>query len=272
MRRHLIEEPASRAAAWSRRVGAFAWLSLAVSLLLARFGKLKPYDALSAVIGCGGLAVIAILLALFAFTVIWRKGARGLPQALTGLFLGAALLAYPIGLGLRDLVSPPALDLTTDLADPPQPLEPLRQLAEARTTDEDKGKDVNPWRTIAASRLDAGLPKAIAPLTLDTPMNDALALALRAAGQNGWHVTSVDYPHPPKRDQARFAATVPSLLIRWPSDAVVRLQQTEDGIRIDARLIARQPWSLLHNVDADISSYFDRLETLTFGKRPHAGR
>ena len=53
---------------------------------------------------------------------------------------------------------------------------------------------------------------------------------------------------------------------------MVRLQQTEDGIRIDARLIARQPWSLLHNVDADISSYFDRLETLTFGKRPHAGR
>ena len=103
-------------------------------------------------------------------------------------------------------------------------------------------------------------------------MNDALGLALRAAGMSSWHVTTVEYPRPPQRGQARFSASVPSLLIRWPSDAIVRLFQTEDGVRVDVRLVARQPWSLLRAGDTDISSFFDRLETLVFGKPPHAGR
>jgi hypothetical protein len=89
---------------------------------------------------------------------------------------------------------------------------------------------------------------------------------------SAWHVTTVEYARPPQWNQARFAATVPSLLIRWPSDAVVRLRQTDEGVRVDVRLIARQPWSLLHNVDADVGAYLDRLEPLVFDKRLHAGR
>src|SRR5260370_36113398 len=123
MRRLLIEEPVSRAALWSRRVGFFAWLSLAVALLLAWLGRLQPYEALSAVFACEALAVIALLLAVTAFSAAWRSGARGMRSALTGLALGLALLAYPVGLCLRDLVSPAALDLTTDPANPPPPLQ-----------------------------------------------------------------------------------------------------------------------------------------------------
>jgi hypothetical protein len=89
---------------------------------------------------------------------------------------------------------------------------------------------------------------------------------------SGWHVTTVEYARPPFKDQARFAATAPSFLIRWPSDAVVRLITTEDGVRVDVRLIARQPWPLLHGDDGDISAYLDRIGTLIQGKPGHAGR
>jgi hypothetical protein len=260
MRRLLIEEPASRAALWSRRLGFFTWLSLALALLLTWLGRLQPFGALSAVLACAALALGAMLLALIAFIAGWRRGARGMGSAVIGLALGLALLAYPCGLYLRDLLSPPALDLTTDPDNPPQPLQPLKQLA--------KG-----WGPpVEATTTDAGAPRAVSALLLDEPLNDALRFALRAAGMSGWHVTTVEYARPPFKDQARFAATAPSFLIRWPSDAVVRLITTEDGVRVDVRLIARQPWPLLHGDDGDISAYLDRIGTLIQGKPGHAGR
>jgi len=260
MRRLLIEEPVSRSAIWSRRVGFFAWLSLAVVLLLARIGRLQPYQTLSSGIACLALAVVALALALVAFSAAWRRGARGVRSAVVGLLLGVGLLAYPALLFLRDLANPASADITTDLAEPPQPIGPLKQLAAGAAA------------PTAATTIDAGAAKAIAPLYIDEQINDALSLALRAAGSSSWHVTNVVYPQPPLRDQARFAAIVPSLLVRWPSDAIVRLLQTEDGIRIDVRLIARQRWSLLRGSDATIASYFERLEAEASGKPPRAGR
>ncbi|MBV9567899.1 MAG: hypothetical protein JO172_07160 [Hyphomicrobiales bacterium] len=260
MRRLLIEEPVSRAAQWSRQVGIFAWLSLALSLLLAWLGRLQPFEGLAAVLACAALAVAAMAFAIVAFTAGWRHGARGMRSAVVGLVLGLALLVYPTGLYLRELISPPPLDLTTDPDNPPQPLQPLKQLA--------KG-----WGPpIDASTTDAGAPRAISALLLDEGMNDALGFALRAAGMSGWHVTTVNYARPPFNKEARFAAIVPSLLIRWPSDAIVRLLATEDGIRLDVRLIARQPWPLLHSGDADIAAYLDRVGALIQGKPGHAGR
>jgi len=260
MRRLLIEEPLSRAAVLSRRLGLFAWLSLALSLLLVWLKRLQPFEALAAVLACATLGVVAILLASIAFTAGWRHGARGMRSAVIGLFLGLLLLAYPVGLYLRDLASPPALDLTTDPDNPPQPLLPLKQLA--------KG-----WGPpVEASTMDAGAPRALSAVLLDEQMNDALRFALRAAGMSGWHVTIVDYARPPFNKEARFAAVVPSFLLRWPSDAIVRLLATEDGIRVDVRLIARQPWPLLHADDGDIAAYLDRVGALVQGKPGHAGR
>jgi hypothetical protein len=260
MRRLLIEEPYSRAALWSQRIGLFAWLSLALVLLLAWLQRLQPFESLTAVVACGVLALVAVLFAVIGFSATWRSGARGVRSALSGLTLGLALLAYPLGMCLRDVLGPPALDLTTDTSNPPQPLQPLAQLAGGAHA------------PMAATTTDAGAPKAIPPLLLDQTMDEALTLSLRAAGMNSWHVTSVEYPRPPLHEQARFAGTVPSLLIRWPSDAIVRLIQTEDGVNIDVRLIARQPWSLLHGRDSDISAYLDRVEALAAGKSGHAGR
>ncbi len=260
MRRLLIEEPVSRAALWSRRLGFFTWLSLALAFLLTWLGRLQPFGALSAALACATLALVTILLAFIAFTAGWRRGARGMPSAFIGLALGVAMLVYPCGLYIRDLLSPPALDFTTDPDNPPQPLQPLKQLA--------KG-----WGPpVEATTTDAGARRAISALLLDEPMNDALSFALRAAGLSGWHVTTVEYARPPFKDQARFGATVPSFLIRWPSDAVVRLLTTEDGIRVDVRLIAREPWPLLHADDGDILAYLERVAALIQGKRDHAGR
>lgn len=259
MRRLLIEEPVSRAAPLSRRVGFFAWLAVLVVLALARFGKLQPFETLAAVLACEALAVVAVLLAILAFVAIWRRGARGMTSALTGLALGSALIAYPAALTAHDILAPGALDITTDVSDPPRPLDAIAGLSAGA-----------PPR--AASTTDAGLAKAIPPVLLDQPINDALALALRAAGASSWQVSSVEYPRPPTRDRARFAAVAPSLLIRWPSDAIVRLLKSEEGVRVDVRMVARAPWSLLRGSDGDISAYLDRLEALALGKPPHAGR
>jgi hypothetical protein len=258
MRRHLTEPPVSRAASWSRRVAGFAWLTVAVALVLARLNRLLPYQTLAVLAACAVLATAAILLAAFAFAVIWRDGRPGFGAAVGGLVLALALLAYPAARCLADLVEPAPLDITTDPDDPPRSPDP--SVAQPRTD------------PVAASATAAGVPTAIQPAVLDMSIEDALAMALRVAGQMSWHVTKVAYPREPERDEASFAALVPSLVVRWPSDAVVRLLATDEGVRVDVRLTARQPWSLLRAGNGAVAAYLDRLAAPVTGKTPHAGR
>ena len=222
MRRLLIEEPVSRAALWSRRLGFFAWLSLALALLLTWLGRLQPFEALvrrPCLRGACARGDAARAHRLRGGLAPRRARHAAAPSSAlrSGLPSSPTLAAFICAISCRR----PPLDLTTDPDNPPQPLQPLKQLA--------KG-----WGPpVEATTTDAGAPRAISALLLDEPLNDALSFALRAAGMSGWHVTTVEYAQPPFKDQARFAATVPSFLIRWPSDAVVRLHH--DGRRHQGR-------------------------------------
>ncbi|MBV9558446.1 MAG: DUF1499 domain-containing protein, partial [Pseudolabrys sp.] len=119
-RRPFTEEPVSRLAAWSARLGIFALAVAALSVVIVRSGYLEIVPAMAtfgAALVCAGLA---ILLALASSVPIWRQGLSGVGRAVLGFFLGCALLAYPGYLGFRATRLPAIADVTTNPNNPPR--------------------------------------------------------------------------------------------------------------------------------------------------------
>src|SRR3974377_1780561 len=100
-RQHFTEAPVARLAVWARRIALFSLAATFIAVIVVRSGALEIVPALSTLAGALVLACIAILLAFAASIVIWRHGIGGGRQAVTALFIGAALIAYPLYLGAR---------------------------------------------------------------------------------------------------------------------------------------------------------------------------
>ena len=113
---HLIDEPVSRLAAWSRRLALFALAVAALSIVIVRSGLLEIVPALTTFAAALIFAVLAVLLSLPAYVVIWRHGRTGLGSAISGMVLGLLLLVYPAYLGYKATKLPPISDITTDPA------------------------------------------------------------------------------------------------------------------------------------------------------------
>src|SRR5438309_7761649 len=94
-RRRMAEEPISRLAIWSRRVGLFAIAVMVLAIIIVNLGLLDAVSAIATLGGALALALIAILLAFAAFVVIWRQGLRGIGLAVSALAIGFMMLAYP---------------------------------------------------------------------------------------------------------------------------------------------------------------------------------
>src|ERR1700726_3029644 len=119
-RRRTVEEPPSRLAIWARRVALFSLAATLIAVIIVRSGALEIVPALSTLAGALVLAVIAILLAVGAAIVIWFEGVGGPKQVVTALFIGLALIAYPLYLGIKGYRLPAIYDITTDPIDPPR--------------------------------------------------------------------------------------------------------------------------------------------------------
>src|ERR1700677_2397214 len=119
-RRRIFEQQTSRLAIWARRLALFSLAATFVAVVIVRSGALDIVPALSTLAGALVLAVVAILLAFAAGIAIWREGIRGIGEAVTGLIVGVALIAYPLYLGVKAYRLPAIYDVTTDPIDPPR--------------------------------------------------------------------------------------------------------------------------------------------------------
>src|SRR4029077_3010002 len=119
-RRYIPSEPTSRLAIWARRMAGFAFLAAFLAVLIVSSGLLENRPALATFAGALATAVVALLLALSAFVVIWMEGLAGIGAAVTAMLGSLALLAYPPYLGIKAYKLPWIYDITTDPIDPPR--------------------------------------------------------------------------------------------------------------------------------------------------------
>src|SRR5690349_19386224 len=181
MRRQLLTEaPISRPAIWARRITLFSCAATLIAVIIVRSGALEIVPALSTLAVALVLACVAILLAFGAGIVIWRHGIRGGRHAVAALLIGAALIAYPLYLGVRASRLPAIYDVTTDPIDPPR----FDAIARLRP------RDANPitYAGLYAAELQHAAYPDIEPDDTTATAQDAFAAAMKVIAKRKWRV------------------------------------------------------------------------------------
>ena len=227
-RRPFPNEPVSRVAVWSSRLGLFAIAVAAISVIIVRSGLLEILPALATFAASLVFAGLAILFAFAAFVVIWRQGTGGLGRALLGLFLGLALLAYPAYLGTRAMRLPAIADVSTDTTNPPR-FDVLARLRPRGRTD---------YPGAAAAALQRKAYPDVAPLDLEVPTKVAYDAALALVTKRKWYIGDTRPPTPARRDGV-IEAVARTPIMGFRDDVVVRVTPQPAGSRIDVRSASR---------------------------------
>ncbi|HEX9237944.1 MAG TPA: DUF1499 domain-containing protein, partial [Xanthobacteraceae bacterium] len=181
MRRQLFTATSiSRLAIWSRRIALFSLAATFIAVIIVRSGALEIVPALSTLAGALVLACLAILLAFAAGIVIWRQGIGGGRQAVTALLIGAALIAYPVYLGIKASRLPAIYDITTDPIDPPQ----FDAIARLRP------RDANPvtYAGLYTAEQQHAAYSDIEPDDTTVTPQDAFAAAMKVIAKRKWRV------------------------------------------------------------------------------------
>jgi uncharacterized protein (DUF1499 family) len=222
------DEPLSRLAVWSARLG---WFSLAVavlSVIILRSGLLEIIPALTTFGAALALAVLAIFFAFASFVAIWRQGLAGLGRALLGMIIGIALLAYPAFIGYRGLKLPQIDDITTDTTNPPR-FDVLARLRPRGTTD-------YPGQSFAIQQR-AAYPD-IVPLQLDMPVKPVFDIVQGIVTKRKWLVVDARAPTPTRRD-AVIESVARTPIMGFRDDVAIRITPVGTGARVDVRSASR---------------------------------
>src|SRR3954465_936617 len=131
VRRYVHTEPTSKLAIWARRIAAFAFVVSLLAVIIVRSGVLEIKPALATFGGALAFALLALLVAIAAFIVIWMEGLAGMRAALAAMGISLFLLALRAYLGVKAHPLPWIYDITTDPIDPPR----YEALARARPRD-----------------------------------------------------------------------------------------------------------------------------------------
>jgi hypothetical protein len=249
-RRRTLDEPTSQLAVWARRVAFFSLAATLIAVIIVRSGALEIVPALSTLAGALVLAVVAILLAIGAALSIWFEGVGGLREAVTAFFIGLALIAYPLYLGVKGYRLPAIYDVTTDPIDPPR----FDAIARLRP------RDANPiaYEGLYAAQLQHDAYSDIEPDLTDNTPQEAYDAAMKVMTKRKWRIVDARPPQgggpqlvdtrAPRQQQPAPAAAVRDgtieAIARTPilgfrDDVVVRVRPTGDGARIDVRSASR---------------------------------
>ena len=229
-RRYTQSEPTSRLAIWSRRVAGFALVACFLAIIVVRSGLLEIWPALATFAGALAIAVIALLLALAAFVVIWIEGSAGMGAALGAMAISLAILAYPAYLGLKAYRLPWIHDITTDPIDPPR-YEALARL---------RPRDANPidYAGLYTAEQQRKAYPDVGPLGTNATAQAAYDAVLAVVNKRRWRVVDARAPQAGRRE-GRIEAVARTPIMGFRDDVVIRVRADPDGTRIDARSSSR---------------------------------
>lgn len=220
----------TRTATWSWRIAAFSAQLLLAGLLLHRFAGLDTLLALNLFAVAMAGAVLAVLVALAAFLIIWRKGRTGAWSAAAGMLLGSALLLWPAALLPLASRLPPIHDISTDTADPP----PFTTLTAQRRP----GANPIAYPGPAVASLQANGYPDIKPIVVPRPAGETFELVGDIVRRFKWKVAS-EQPPLGRGRPGFIEATDRTFVLGFLDDIIVRIDGDGRETRIDARSASR---------------------------------
>jgi uncharacterized protein (DUF1499 family) len=192
----------------------------------------------------GGLA--AVVLSLLGVIRTWPGSPRrGFIFALTGLVIGAFVVAIPWQWWRTAQQVPPIHDITTDTENPPTFVAVLPLRANAPNPAEYGGSEL-------ATQQRSGYPD-LGPLVLKAPPQQAFEHALATARGMGWEIVATEL------GEGRIEATATTFWFGFKDDVVVRVKPAEEGSRIDVRSVSRVGRSDVGTNAKRIKTYLARI-------------
>jgi len=253
-RRRIAEQPTSRLAVWSRRIALFSLVATVIAVIVVRSGALEIVPALSTLAGALMLAIFAILLAFAAAVSIWRDGVGGIGEAVTGLFIGLVLIAYPLYVGAKAYRLPAIYDVTTDPIDPPR-FEAIARL---------RPRDANPvtYAGLYTAEQQRVAYSDIEPdLTTASPQ-EAYDAVLKVIVKRKWHVVDARPPQATAPRDGLIEAIARTPILGFRDDVAVRVRATQEGARIDVRSASRYGRHDLGSNAARVRALIDDVDVL----------
>jgi uncharacterized protein (DUF1499 family) len=216
-------------ALWSQRTALLFLLLFVITFGAHRFGLIQTPVAMKlfgvAIVG----AVVGVALGVVSLVTIWREGHTGAGKAVSGVMLGALMLAVPLW-SLPSLLALPRIhEVTTDVDRPPA----FQKLAIIRT-----GDGVNPpaYQHGEASLQQKAYPD-IKPLPVNRPTGDTYSAVRDAVKNLQWHVVS---EQPPADGRSGMIEAVDrSKIFGFTDDVVIRVSGAGREARVDVRSSSR---------------------------------
>lgn len=256
----MFRAPVSKLATVGATLAALSAASALAAGPLHRFGLLETRPALlllMASLAGAGLAIAFGALGIRA--TLGLDGRRGRMRAVLAIATGVAVLAVPAPHMMASWTAPPIHDITTDPDDPPA----FEALAEAREAApnavEHPGEEV-------AERQRMAYPD-VEPRLYDTGDigRDAVWAAIRdEAREQGW---SIEAGNP---GEGVLEAEARTPWFGFVDDVVVRLRETDEGVRVDVRSASRVGESDLGANARRITGYLEGVDA-ALGIRAGAG-
>lgn len=220
----------SKAAAWSRRVGVFTVPALILAVIGFRIDYVDAVGLFTLLAIVWVAALIAVILALFAFIGIWNNGYVGLRKAVIGLFWGLLALAMPAMAGTMMYQYPMLNDISTDTDDPPF----------FRTAPANRTEMMNVHGAIEPEQAEAqrAAYPDIATRRYDADTARLFAVARYVVGQADWQVIDEIAPVD-DQSPARIEAVARTLIFGFRDDIVIRILPDPVGSRLDIRSASR---------------------------------
>src|SRR5216683_3479119 len=259
MARRIHAEPTSKLALWARRIAGFAFTATFLAIIIVRSGVLEIKPAIATFGGALAIAMIAFLVALAAFVVIWMEGLAGMRAALSAMAISLLLLAYPVYLGLKAYRLPWIYDITTDPIDPPR----YEALARVRP------RDANPVTyagLYAAEQQRLAYPD-IGPLGTNATVQATYDAALAVVNKRRWRVVEARAPQAGRRE-GRIEAVARTAIMGFRDDVVIRVRAEPDGARVDARSSSRYGSFDFGTNAARIRSLMNEIEDAIRAQKP----
>src|SRR5712691_824440 len=258
-RHHLQSEPTSRLAIWARRMAGFAFVASFLAVIIVRSGLFEIRPALATFAGALAIAVVALLLALAAFVVIWMEGLAGMGAALSAMAISLLLLAYPAYFGLKAYRLPWIYDITTDPIDPPR-YEALARL---------RPRDANPilYAGLYAAEQQRTAYPDIGPLGTNATVQAAFDAVLAVVTKRRWLIIARSPPQAGRRE-GRIEAVARTPIMGFRDDVVIRVRAEPDGARIDARSSSRYGTTDLGTNAARIRTLMNEIEDAIRAQKP----
>lgn len=262
MRQHVLEEPYSNTAIWSRRLAVFAILLAGIGLVVIRSNAVEVSAGISVFGAAILLACISLLLAGAGAVVIWRTGRKGIGQIVGAVLLSLAFLAFPAYLAAKAVQLPLINDIATDVNAPPQ----FSQSAAAKAARKDF---VNRPQLLGALEQQSAYSD-IQPIVIDLEASEVYKLVRQTVKKLGWRVVE-EIPATEKTEDVyktvrqrvrsggrrrvvvsrvlvskakapatgRIDAIDRSLIMGFPDDITIRIRPLVAQTRIDVRSASR---------------------------------